>query len=284
MSENKDCKDLAIVRRAATVCAKHHVPVLPFCPPAGEEIGHGGNAFCLKTTMTTSKGEVEVVVKQLLPSRGLSLALGLGELVSEAVLLARASGVAGLPHLYGIVLDPPALVTSFDGPLTLFQVVTQRPRRVSDEMVVSALVQVCTTVAALHQRRITHNDIKSNNVVVRQGSDGSLTACLIDLGNSSYVGQAIFPRGKLRWEEHRFLAPELVAGDPSSTASDVFSLGHMMASFAKCFNHHSKVGQLLGRLGALATAKCPDQRPPLRELITSLEGALERASPECKLS
>uniref|UniRef100_A0A0P4WBV4 Protein kinase domain-containing protein n=1 Tax=Scylla olivacea TaxID=85551 RepID=A0A0P4WBV4_SCYOL len=284
MTEKKECQDLAVVRRAASVCAKHGVPVLPACPPHGEQIGHGGNAFCLKTTLATGEGEVEVVVKQLLPSRGLSLALGLGELVSEAALLARVAGVAGVPRLYGIVLDPPALVTSFDGPHTLFEVVTQRPRRVSDEAVVRAVRQVCCAVATLHARRIAHNDIKSNNVVVRQHPDGTLTPCLIDLGNSALLGQAIFPPGQLRWEDHRFLAPELVAGGQSSAASDVFSLGHMMATFVKFCKPHSEAGQLLGRLGAQATAKCPAQRPLLQELIACLQGGLGRDSPHCNLS
>ena len=284
MNDTNNCKDLAVVRQATTLCAKHKVPVLRSCPYTGEKIGQGGHAFCVKTTITTSKGEAEVVVKQMLPSRGLSFNLVLGELVTEAVLLARVSGIDGLPHLYGIVLDPPALVTSFDGPRTLFQVVMQRPRCVSDEVVVSAVLQVCCAVSALHKRRITHNDIKSDNVVVRQDSSGAITTCLIDLGNSSYIGQAIFPRGELRWEDHRFLAPELVAGDPSSAASDVFSLGYMMVTFAKIFKRHSAVGQLFRRVGGRATAKCPARRPSLQELIDSLEDALERALQDCKLS
>lgn len=267
---------VSTVRRAATICTEHSVPLLPASLPTGENIGHGGNAICLKSKMITSEGEVEVVVKQLLPSRGLSLKLGLEELLHEAILLARVSGVEGVPRLHGMVLEPPSLVTSFDGPATLGEVVLQRPRRVSERMLVQAMAQVCGAVAGLHQKGVTHNDIKSNNVVVRLGSEGSITACLIDLGNSSKVGSAIFPRGKLRWEDYPYLAPELVAGEPSSDASDVFSLGHMMATFAKCFKPDSKVSELLGSLGARATDRCPAQRPALREIRASIEGFLEQ--------
>lgn len=273
---------LSAVSRAATICAEHEVPLLPFSLPAGEKIGHGGNAICLKSKMITSEGEVEVVVKQLLPSRGLSLKLGLQELLHEAVLLARVSGVAGVPRLHGMVLDPPSLVTSFDGPVTLGAVVRQWPRRVSGKMLVRAVAQVCGAVAGLHQRGVTHNDIKSNNVVVRVGPEGSITACLIDLGNSSKVGSVIFPPGKLRWEDYRYLAPELVAGKPSSEASDVFSLGHMMATLAKCFKPDSGVSELLGHLGARATDPCPARRSLLREIITSIEEALGHTSPNLK--
>ncbi|XP_050733151.1 serine/threonine-protein kinase pkn5-like [Eriocheir sinensis] len=232
--------------------------------------------------MITSEGEVEVVVKQLLPSRGLSLKLGLEELLHEAILLARVSGVAGVPRLHGMVLDPPSLVTSFDGPATLGAVVRQWPRRVSGRMLVQAVAQVCGAVAGLHQKGVAHNDIKSNNVVVRLGSEGSITACLIDLGNSSKVGSAIFPRGRLRWEDYPYLAPELVAGEPSSEASDVFSLGHMMATFSKCFKANSKVSEVLGGLGARATDRCPAQRPALREMRASIAGVLEHASRDTK--
>lgn len=261
------------LRHAATVCAEHQVPVLASCLPDGRKIGQGANAFCRKTTMATSEGKVEVVVKQLLPSRGLSHVRGLQELLKEAILLARVSGVAGVPRLYGMVLEPPSLVTSFDGPVTLFEVVTQRPRRVSEKMVLRAVAQVCGAVAGLHQRGVTHNDIKSNNVVVHFGSDNHITACLIDLGNSSEMGHAIFRRGALRWEDYPYLAPELVAGEPSSAASDVFSLGHMMTTFARCFKPHSKVGQLLVRLGAMASVRRPAQRPTLQQLSALLEEA-----------
>lgn len=279
VSEQNKSRDAALLRRAIRVCEKYGVPVLPACPAGGEQLGQGGNAFCRKTTLCTGAEQVEVVVKQLLPSRGLSHALVLGEIVSEAVLLARVAGVAGVPRLHGVVLDPPALVTSFDGPRTLCQAMAQR-RGGPYEAVLSAVAQVCLAVAGLHARGVAHNDIKTNNVVVREVPGGRLTACLIDLGNSELLGKAIFPPGSLRWEDHRFLAPELVAGEPGTAASDVFSLGHMMATLARCLNPHSEAGQLLGRLGALATARCPAHRPPLPELIASLEGALGPASPD----
>lgn len=281
VNEQSVSKDVLLVRRARRWCARHGVPVLAACPAGEEQFGKGGHAACYKATLCTEAGQVEVVVKRLLPSRGLPRELELGEIVSEAVLLARVAGVHGVPRLHGVVLDPPALVTSFDGPCTLCQAVAQR--RGTDEGVLEAVVQVCRAVKGLHARGVAHNDIKTNNVVVQELPGGRLAACLIDLGNSELLGKAIFEAGALRWEEHRFLAPELVAGGPGTTASDVFSLGHMMASLARLLKPPSEAGQLLGRLGAKATACYPAQRPPLQELTAALEEALRPGAPDSTL-
>ena len=58
----------------------------------------------------------------------LGLGLGLGKLVCEAVVLAKALGIAGLPNSYLLLLEPQAFVTSLDGPCTLYQAVTSKPR------------------------------------------------------------------------------------------------------------------------------------------------------------
>lgn len=275
--------NLSTLRRVVEMCEKQQVPLLSACPANEKQLGQGGHASCYKATLHTPAGSVEVVVKRLLPSRCLPQGLVLEELVSEAVLLARVAGVQGVPRLHGVVLDPPALVTSFEGPSTLNQALTQQ-RDPSEEAVLSVVVQVCLAAAGLHQRGVAHNDIKTNNVVVREAHGGRLAACLIDLGNSAPLGQAIFPQGSLCWEHHRFLAPELVAGEPGTAASDVFSLGHMMAGLARRLRPHSQVRQLLERLGAMATARCPSQRPSLQDLIASLEGVLGHDSPGCALT
>lgn len=82
--------------------------------------------------------------------------------------------------------------------------------------------RVARAVAFAHQRLVLHCDLKPENVLVR--ADGSPT--LLDFG----IGQLVDADGDgSAWCTPAYASPEQVAGQRLGTASDVFSLGVMLA-------------------------------------------------------
>ncbi|MDW8363255.1 MAG: serine/threonine-protein kinase [Myxococcales bacterium] len=76
--------------------------------------------------------------------------------------------------------------------------------------------RLCRIVAPLHRAGIVHGDIKPSNVIVTP--DGM--PVLIDFGLASLPGQRVRGAGT-----PGFMAPEVAAGGPATTASDVYALG-----------------------------------------------------------
>ena len=86
-------------------------------------------------------------------------------------------------------------------------------------------LQVCDAVSYAHQHLIVHRDIKPQNILVT--SDG--VPKLLDFGIAKVL-QDSSDQGTLTMSEHRLLtpdyaSPEQVAGQPTTTRTDVYSLG-----------------------------------------------------------
>ncbi len=86
-------------------------------------------------------------------------------------------------------------------------------------------LQVCDAVSYAHQHLIVHRDIKPQNILVT--SDG--VPKLLDFGIAKVLQDA-GDQGTLTMSEHRLLtpdyaSPEQVAGQPTTTRTDVYSLG-----------------------------------------------------------
>lgn len=84
--------------------------------------------------------------------------------------------------------------------------------------------EVASALAAAHARRIVHCDVKPGNILIRD--DGS--AMISDFGISHALGDASITATGMVHGTPAYLAPEVARGDPSSFASDVFSLGSTM--------------------------------------------------------
>lgn len=114
--------------------------------------------------------------------------------------------------------------------------------RVPMEQRVEIVAQVATALAAAHSVGVIHEDVKPSNVLVEEQKDGSIQVRLTDFGigqitDRSIIQQAgltatgltemISPSGELstRTGTRLYMAPELVAGRPPSTRSDIYSLG-----------------------------------------------------------
>ena len=85
--------------------------------------------------------------------------------------------------------------------------------------------QVAEALKTAHEAGITHRDIKPENILVRQ--DGYVK--LVDFGLARNVLEAPEQAGSEGFAgTMRYMSPEQFRGEPSSAASDIFSLGLVM--------------------------------------------------------
>ncbi|WP_461474142.1 serine/threonine-protein kinase [Microbacterium sp. HJ5] len=84
--------------------------------------------------------------------------------------------------------------------------------------------QASSALAAAHKLRIVHRDVKPGNILIT--ADGS--AMISDFGISHALGDATITATGLIHGTPAYLAPEVARGQPTTFASDVFSLGSTM--------------------------------------------------------
>ncbi|MFK7958668.1 MAG: protein kinase [Lysobacterales bacterium] len=83
------------------------------------------------------------------------------------------------------------------------------------------LEQLNSALTHVHDNGLVHGDIKSDNVMIREGS-----AILMDFGAAQHLGE--LPR----YGSPAFMAPELFSEAPVSALSDTYSLGALMYRMA----------------------------------------------------
>lgn len=147
----------------------------------------------------------------------------------EFDILVELNGAAGAPLPRGTSFGFPALLTTFCGKETFFELSRLAP---TDSDKLSAFLSLVRDVQQLHARGYTHNDIKENNVVVRRDADGRLQVSLIDYGLAKKIGTGFkvvskTPQG-IPWT-----APELGRGAPCTPSVDIFSLGYVLNNILK---------------------------------------------------
>ena len=94
-----------------------------------------------------------------------------------------------------------------NGPLTLKQ---------SLELAIG----ICEGLQALHQAEVLHGDLKPANIILRQPSG---TPVITDFGTSLWLGSPRNPSWK--GGTPGYIAPEILRGEESTKAADLFSLG-----------------------------------------------------------
>ncbi|AVP98810.1 hypothetical protein C7S18_17205 [Ahniella affigens] len=107
-----------------------------------------------------------------------------------------------------------------DGRPLLDWLQTERPKL---EQRMAVFLSLADAVAHAHQRLIVHRDLKPANVLVR--SDGQ--PVLLDFGIAKMLDQES-DRTIARFYTPGFAAPEQLAGEPISTAADVYALGVLL--------------------------------------------------------
>ncbi len=99
-----------------------------------------------------------------------------------------------------------------------------RQRRLDLRQRLALFLKVCAAVQAAHARLVLHCDLKPANILVR--ADGE--PVLLDFGIARLIENDGSP-GRQPFFTPGYAAPELCAGEPEGMASDVYSLGIVLA-------------------------------------------------------
>jgi serine/threonine protein kinase len=118
----------------------------------------------------------------------------------------------------------------------------------------------------VHRSGVIHRDIKPGNVLI--GSDGR--ARLTDFGIAQPSDASRLTRTGMVIGSERYIAPEVMRGQPASERSDLYSLGVLID---QCLTADS--APRLRRLVSALTAEQPERRPASAErALTILDGHL----------
>lgn len=140
--------------------------------------------------------------------------------------------------------------------------------------------QVSSALAAAHKMRIVHRDVKPGNILITE--DGS--AMISDFGISHALGDVTITATGMLHGTPAYLAPEVARGQPSSFASDVFSLGSTMYAMlegAPPFGADNNAIALLHRV-ARGGYPAPRHAGPLAPLLRSMLSADPKRRPDMK--
>jgi Protein kinase domain len=94
--------------------------------------------------------------------------------------------------------------------------------RLSPGEAVSVGQEVCRALAAVHQAKLIHRDVKAQNVM--RAHDGG-RIILMDFGAGEFVGDALNPRPQ---GTPLYLAPEIFRGEGASVRSDIYAAGVLL--------------------------------------------------------
>jgi serine/threonine protein kinase len=121
----------------------------------------------------------------------------------------------------------------------------------------SVMTQLVDGVAAIHAAGAVHGDIKPSNILVEEAT-GRLV--ILDFGLAGVIGEAPTRRGGTPG----YVAPECARGEPTTPASDWYSVGVVMEDML-ALNSSSPSARLSEAMHALLSAD-PRQRPVATEL------------------
>jgi serine/threonine protein kinase len=86
------------------------------------------------------------------------------------------------------------------------------------------LIDICDVLAAAHDARVVHRDLKLDNVLVLDRPADGCRVKLLDWGFARVLGEEDPLRGMIAGALN-YVAPEQVRGEPVTCATDVYSLG-----------------------------------------------------------
>ncbi len=128
-------------------------------------------------------------------------------------------------------------------PITTFA----RDKKLSVEEKLRLFVKVCSAVQFAHQNLIVHRDIKPGNLLVDRDGEPKL----LDFGIAKLLAPPAFGKLTELTQGHRqpmtpdYASPEQLAGEPVTTATDVYGLGILLYELLVGQNPVA-VGRLLG--------------------------------------
>lgn len=130
---------------------------------------------------------------------------------------------------------------------------TERSRLLPEALVLRLMASLARALAHAHSAGVVHRDLKPSNVMVELTT---AHATVLDFGVAR-MGDRLATRTGLTLGTPSYMAPELLAGQPASPASDTYALGVMLFEMLSAERPHqaSSLGQLLR---AIATAPALD--------------------------
>ena len=171
--------------------------------------------------------------------------------------------------------DRPWLATAYlPGPTLAQSIRAHGP--LPEASVRSLAVGLADALASIHAVGLVHRDVKPSNVILAAGGPR-----VIDFGIARAAeSDTRITRTGLSIGTQGYVAPEVLEGKPISAASDVFSLGVLLAFAATAKHPFGDDGSVAGVIRILTTEPhLADVPPGLREVI---EGCL-RKNPEQRL-
>jgi serine/threonine protein kinase len=187
-----------------------------------ERIGLGGMGSVWRAHDERLQRTVAVKLLHLPPDASDSEALVAKErAMREARITARLHHPHAVPVFDVVEHDgQPCLVMQYLPSRTLQEVLAESGTMPVDE---AALIgaEVGSALAAAHAAGVVHRDVKPANILITE--DGS--AKISDFGISHVLGDARLTSTGMLTGTPAYLAPEVARGEPSSAASDVYSLG-----------------------------------------------------------
>jgi eukaryotic-like serine/threonine-protein kinase len=189
------------------------------------QIAHGGMGTVFLAQRCDGHFEQTVAIKLL---RGIASADALAYLSQERQILARLThpNIARLLDGGATPKGQPYLVMEYIEGSAVDDFC--RARQLGTTALLQLFQTLCAAVSAAHQRLIVHCDLKPSNILVT--ADGR--PLLLDFGIAQLVGAAAGASDAdagSRAYTPRYASPEQRAGQALSTASDIYSLGMLLA-------------------------------------------------------
>ncbi len=147
--------------------------------------------------------------------------------------------------------------------------VLRRLGRPSREKALEIARQLCAGLAAAHEIGVLHRDLKSANVMI----DGRGRARITDFGLASFAHER---EGQGMAGTPTYMAPELFSGAPSSTRTDIYSLGAVL--YELFTGRAAYLAQSVGELRRLQLAGPP---PSPSQLVPHMDPVVDELILRC---
>ncbi|XP_011665854.1 uncharacterized protein LOC100890470 isoform X2 [Strongylocentrotus purpuratus] len=245
-SEFKDLNEIhfALLRKTTPIA---NVNITEKYEPIVDEnksiITLGGGAFGRVFAYRQKRGrQGKTVAMKILHSNADDYEVRRQEIILEARLIRLFAGTGVFPRTYGVgsLGNDTAIAMEFLGDDSTYKVKTlntwTHEEHVSIHHAKTVLLDVLSALKALHSMDILHNDIKGDNVIVKQSDHDLFSGYLIDLGNASTTFlSAIYDFGQTERDYYDddplsiHYAPELIFDNAATTrASDVYQIGQLI--------------------------------------------------------
>lgn len=209
-------------------------------------LGQGGMGSVYLAERADGAYEMRAAVKIL--RRGFASELARARFLQERRILARLQhpnigrllDAGDLPALVPGEPPQPYLVMEYiDGqPITTYSRTHQLPPRACVEL----LLPLCGAVAQAHRSLIIHRDLKPANVLVTAAGEPKL----LDFGISKMLEEEGVETGSIFTPlTPAYAAPEQLAGEPATTATDVYGLGLLLYEMLTGHPPHDVSGNTL---------------------------------------